>query len=264
MKAKKTVRVCAAMLVAVLVQAWTPAPVNAGPEVVVCEDDGAGGRPERSKMKVTGGINDKLTWMTADQEQFRIRKFSSKSGGSTLELSYRNDLVVIKVENGVIQVARKGKAVTVDTPESLEALQGLLAGSMAMFHTRSLLSELEGRSTLKGPEMSLLSAAAFAASLTGDTGAPLRLTDRFMERHRGIFRQVAFDDEESCWSGYEKEVNGSWNDLESCMDEANSSGWFFAGVRRVACNGIWLMRSESAWFEYIKCLSPLSAFPKLE
>ena len=43
--------------------------------------------------------------------------------------------------------------------------------------------------------------------------------------------------------------------MQSCMDEANQDENIFnRAYRRVACNGVWLVRSESAWVEYLACL----------
>ena len=222
-------------------------------------------RLKRSDVRITGGVDAKRGWMSGERGQLRIRKFSAKGGQSVIELTHKKDSVILQVSEGLIRVMRNGKSVEVGSEQSIEALQELLSGSMAVFHTRALLSELEGRSDLKAPEMSLLSAAAFVTSLTGDTAAPLRLSDRFVQKHRGIYRQVRLmdDEEASCWSSYEKEVGDSWNDLQACMDEADSSGGIWAGIRRLACNGTWLLRGESAWFEHLKCLSPLSVVPKL-
>jgi hypothetical protein len=124
-----------------------------------------------------------------------------------------------------------------------------------MFRARMMLSRLEGTSKLEAPEMSLLSVVAFAATLTGETGAPLRLADRFMARHHGIIRPIRF----SCWSSYSSEVNSAWNDYEGCITEADEGSALFAYIREQACVGTWVLRSESAWFEYLACLSPLTA-----
>jgi hypothetical protein len=43
------------------------------------------------------------------------------------------------------------------------------------------------------------------------------------------------------------------------MGDAADDGFFSGAYQRLACNGVWMMRSESAWFEYLKCLSPLSS-----
>jgi hypothetical protein len=261
----KTVKVCTAMFLAVLIQAGVPVLARAGSGDAVCvESPLTNASKPGPRITVTGGINQTTTWLVADIEELRIRKFTNKGGGSTIELSRLGDVVVIGVDKGLIRVARNGQTVTVDSPESLESVQQLLAGSQAMFHTRAFLSALEARSTFKGIEISLLSTAAFAASLTGDTGAPMRIAERFVEKHRGIFRRVRFDDGSSCWTSYENEVTAAWGDLQGCMAEADSSGMVMGAVLRLACNGVWLFRGESAWFEYIKCLSPLTGFPKLE
>jgi hypothetical protein len=156
-----------------------------------------------------------------------------------------------------VRVSRGGRTVDVTSADSLGVVQDLLAGSRAIFGIRALLSERERTSELDAPEMSLLSVAAFVASLVGDIDAPRRLASRFVERHRGIVQPVGYF--RGCWSEYSTESTAAWNDLQSCMDEANESDSFFEGAyRRLACNAVWTLRSESAWFEYLECLSPLS------
>lgn len=125
-----------------------------------------------------------------------------------------------------------------------------------MFQARAMLSRLEGTSRLTAPEMSLLSAAAFAATLTGDTGAPLRLADRFVAVHRGIVRPVRLSD--SCWTSYSNETTEAWNDYTGCVTEANQGSSWLVYAREQACAALWVMRAESAWFEYLGCLSPLA------
>jgi hypothetical protein len=159
-----------------------------------------------------------------------------------------------------VVVSRQGQRLAVSSPEALQALQHLLAGSAAAFAARATLSELEGESDLKAAEMNVLSSLAFVASLMGDVNAPTRLADRFVQKHRGIFRQVRED--ESCWSDYTSEATAAWDDLQACMKETEDDGFFSGAYQRLACNAVWIGRSESAWFEYVKCLSPLSGIPK--
>jgi hypothetical protein len=129
-----------------------------------------------------------------------------------------------------------------------------------MFAARMLLAEREATSELQAPEMSVLATAAFAASLAGDLDAPRRVATRFVEKHRGIYRQVRLA---NCFDTYTSEVTAAWNDLQSCMDEANQdSSLLQAAYRRLACNAVWMLRSESAWVEYLGCLGPGAIMPQ--
>jgi hypothetical protein len=151
-----------------------------------------------------------------------------------------------------VTVVRGNASVRLTSADAFDRLQRVLAGSDAVLAARVLLAERESASDLQAPEMSLLSTAAFIASLAGDLDAPRRLSVRFVEKHRGWYRPVRMA---TCFDEYSKEASDSWNDLQNCMDEANQdpSIWNRA-YRRVACNGVWLVRSESAWIEYIGCL----------
>lgn len=211
---------------------------------------------------ISGGHDGNVAWMVADYKQLQVRTRSEPGTKTvTIELQYRGDLVTIALVGQKVSVTRGGRRVIVNSPEAVESLQSLIGGSVAVFATRSLLSQLESTSSLKAPEMSLLGVAAFVASLVGDIDAPRRLSDRFMEKHRGIFRQ-AREDGDTCWDKYTKETTEGWNELQSCMDETNDDGWFEGAVNRLACNAVWIMKSESTWFEYLKCLSPLGSVPK--
>jgi hypothetical protein len=211
------------------------------------------------KPEISGGLEGKRAWMNASFKGLAIRKISSRADRTiSIELRYRHDLLSVSVDsNAVVTVARAGRAVEITSAEALAEVQALLGGSEAIFAARALLSEREGRSDLKAPEMSLLASAALVASLVGDTDAPRRLTTRFVERHRGVFRPVRFA--AGCWEYYTSESTAAWDDLQNCMSEADQDASFFNGAyRRLACNAVWIGRSESAWFQYLGCLSPLA------
>jgi hypothetical protein len=219
-------------------------------------DGAAASQPSGPAIK--GHADGRRALLTAVYKGLAVIKTSDRADGSmTIDLRYGRDTVTVFLDKaGTATVARGGHTVSVDSPEALRQLQQLLNGSDAIFAVRALLSERETTSDLKAPEYSLLATAAFVASLVGDADAPRRLASRFVEKHRGIFRPVRF---KGCWDDYSSEVTESWNDLQSCMDEANQSDSFFSGsYRRVACNAVWLLRSESAWFEYIQCMNPLA------
>jgi len=205
---------------------------------------------------IRGGADTKRTWLGAEHRGLIVQKFSNKADGSlAIELHFRQDHISIALNRaGGVAVARAGRRLEVTSVDAYERLQQLLAGSEAAFATRVLLAEREATSDLDAPEMTLLSTAAFVASLVGDVDAPRRLATRFVEKHRGVYRAVRFS---TCFEQYATESSAAWNDMQSCMDEANQDPSIFArAYRRVACNAIWLIRSEAAWAEFLGCLGP--------
>jgi hypothetical protein len=214
-------------------------------------------QPQSSrKPTIRGAADANRAWLGAEHKGLTVQKVGSKADRSvTIELRFRQDFVWIGVDAaGSVTVARGGSSIRVSSPEAYEQLQQLLGGSEAIVAARLLLAERESTSDLQAPEMSLLSTAAFAASLAGDVDAPRRLATRFVEKHRGIYRPVRF---RGCYDSYTSEVTASWNDMQDCTNEANQDDSLFQrAYRRIACNAVWLLRSETAWFEYLGCLGP--------
>jgi hypothetical protein len=218
--------------------------------------------PAAGKPVIRGSADAARAWLGAEHRGLRLDKFANRKDGSLLvELRFRHDYVAIAVDNaGGIIVSRGGRRLRVDSPEAFEQLQQVLAGSEAVFAARVLLAEREAVSDLQAPEMSLLSTTAFVASLAGDLDAPRRVGTRFEQKHRGIYRQVKL---RTCFDSYVAESSDAWNDMQGCMDEANQDASIFGrAYRRVACNALWLVRSESAWVEYLGCLGAGSLIPQ--
>ena len=212
------------------------------------------GQQVSRKPQLRGGSDGHRAWLVAQHRGLTLFKIVTKVDRSiAIDLRFREDAVSLAVDgSGAVTVARAGLAVRLTSPEAIEQLQQLLAGSEAIFATRMLLAERESASDLLPHEMSVLAVAAFVASLTGDADAPSRLSNRFVEKHQGIFTRVRY---ETCFEKYSKESTAAWNDMQACVDEANQaeSVWERA-YRRTACNGIWLIRSEAAWFEFVGCM----------
>lgn len=216
-------------------------------------------QPSSRVPAIRGGHDGSSAWMLAQYRQLQVSKrFDTVSRTAAVELRAGGDLVQFTVSPDGVTVTRHGRTIALDSADAFESLQQLLGGSMAVFATREMLSELETDSPLNAPDTSLLATAAFVAALVGDPKAPQRLSDRFVAKHRGIFRQIAGGGGASCWQEYTVELTNGWDDLQQCMDEAGEDLWWWAPIRRLACNGVWLLRSESAWFEYLKCISPMS------
>ena len=211
------------------------------------------------KPTIRGAADARRAWLGAEHRGLTVQKTSNRVDGSlSIDLRYGQDAVSIGIDvNGALSVSRHGRHIRVASAEELTQVQRVLSGSEAAIATRFLLAEREGVSDLNAGEMSLLSAAAFVASLLGDVDAPRRLAARFAEKQGGI-RPVRMA---NCYDTYTAEVSASWNDMQSCMDEANQdSSVLNRAYRRVACNGVWLLRSESAWIEYLGCLGPGQIF----
>jgi hypothetical protein len=211
---------------------------------------------------IRGAADAKRAWLGAEHYGLTLHKVANREDRSlTIELRFAQDVVTVGIDAAaVVTVSRGGRAVRVRTPGSLARAQQLLAGSDAAFAARVMLADREAVSDLKAPEMALLSAAAFVASLVGDIDAPRRLATRFLEKHRGLYRPARMS---TCFDAYSSESSSAWNDMQDCVDEANQdSSLINRAYRRVACNAIWLLRAESAWIEYLGCLGPKEIIPE--
>ena len=222
---------------------------------------GAAAQPRNRTATIHGGHDKTSAWLVAEYRELQVRKRTDRATlAVAIELRAGADRVIVSVAQRSVSVSRGGRHVLLDSPEALESVQQLLGGSAAVFGVRAMLSELEPVSALAAPDMALLSTAAFVASLVGDVGAPQRIADRFVQKHRGIFRQI--QEEAKCWASYTAETTAAWDELQGCMADADDKGFFRAAYERIACNAVWVMRAESAWLEYLKCLSPLTAIPQ--
>jgi hypothetical protein len=153
------------------------------------------------KPQLRGGADGRGAWLVAEHRGLTLLKVVTRADRSVaIELRFREDAVSLAVDgSGTVTVGRAGRAVRVTTPEAIEQLQQLVAGSEAVFATRMLLAERESTSDLQPHEMSVLAVAAFVASLTGDADAPTRLSRRFLEKHLGVFTRVR---SETCFEKY--------------------------------------------------------------
>ena len=218
-----------------------------GPGLVESQAPGA--------VRIKTGVDAARVWLTADYGDLRVRKFTQRGGATVIDFRYQDDLVTLSLAPGNMTVTRGGVTERIGSQETVTRVAELVGGSKAMFAARAMLGHLEQTSALDPAETSLLSAVAFVATLSGDTSAPRRLGDRFMAKHFGRIRPIRF----TCWSEYSGEVNSTWDDYVSCITEAGQGSVFFQYIREQACAATWVLRAESAWFEYLSCLSPLSA-----
>lgn len=248
----KAIITCA---LALLVSAAQPA-LAAPATGAVCEASSVQGQDAR--VAITTGVERDRVWLEAQYEGLRINKFTRADGASVTEFRFGSDKAVVSVAPGTLSVTAAGKTITVDPQGGDQSgeIQALLGRSRSITKARTMLSRLEQESALKAPEMSLLSSVAFVAALLGDTRAPERLGNRFGAIHHGIMK-VALA-RESCWTSYSTEVLAAQDDYSSCLVEAYQGSIWLRDFREFACDATWLLRAESAWFEFLKCTSPLS------
>lgn len=216
-------------------------------------------RPASRRPAIRGMADARRVWLGAEHRGLLIQKAANRVDGSlAIELRYGQDAIAIGVDvNGRVTVARGNRRLAVTSAAAFEQVQRLLSGSEAAIATRLMLAERESVSDFDAGEMSLLSTAAFVASLLGDVDAPRRLAARFVDKQLGV-RPAKVG---NCYDTYTNEVSASWNDMQSCMDEANQDASVLnRAYRRVACNGVWLLRSEAAWIEFMGCLGPGQIF----
>src|SRR5688572_10956185 len=145
-----------AIALVISVHAWSPATADAtGGEA--CEVEPVAGAPSPT-LKLKAGVETARVWVTGEYDGLTVRKFTAKGGASVIEFIHGDDTVVLSISKDRVSVGRNGIARDLDTPESIEQVQQLLAGSAALFHSRVMLSQLERRSVLKAGSMTILSA----------------------------------------------------------------------------------------------------------
>lgn len=237
-------------VLAVLVMSAPSAAVEVDPCAAAAETRGV-----PSALKISTGLDQKRGWVTAEYGDLRIRKFTTPGEGSMVEFGHGEDLVVFELAGTKGTIVRNGKRVDLGSGAPAEGVQRLLGDSPALYHTRVMLSQLEEASAITPPEMTVLTAAAFAAAVTGDKSAPLRVSERFLGRHGGGLRMVRFVPGASCSSEYSGEVTDAWDDMMSCKGAAVDS-WIWQ-IKMTLCELEWIARVESAWFEYLKCVGLL-------
>jgi hypothetical protein len=169
------------------------------------------------------------------QHELIVRK-TSRPGNGSLLLDVRHPLDAVTVaidEGGAVSVTRNGRTVAIDSREALERVHASLSESDAVSDLRQLLMDALSVHELSIPELSMLAAAAFVASLAGDVDAPARLAARLVDPGATL-KPVPF----------ERPI------------ASTSAGTDASGIR---CHTEWLLRSEAAWIDYLNSLSPPAA-----
>ena len=140
----------------------------------------------------------------------------------------------------------------------MERVRALLAGSRAVKQYRRLAASVEESDEASPASHGVLIGASVVHLLDGDPGAPSRIARRLAARRPAAARRnvAAVQDpsgagsSEDCWATYETRVNQAYNDFWDCM---RTRQWWTYEVISYACSGVWTVRVEGYWFQYLKC-----------
>jgi hypothetical protein len=197
-----------------------------------------------------GALQATLLWADLD-----VRKVVQRNGDFHVRIAGRSDLAVFIRSADRLRVTRAGQTaiVLLNQPDEdgLEAVQQVLAGSKAVRLFRGVFGRLDKDSTESAPGVPLDHLDAWLGVLQGEPGA----VDRRAPASRGTawrLSRVSFAAAQSCYGSYEGEVLAAWDDFSQCVDDVK---WL--PPMQEVCAFTWLLRVESAWFQFIAC----SSFP---
>lgn len=196
---------------------------------------------------------------------FRFEKRVTSSGETRIQIDAADDTVLVSFSQHLLTVGRGAKTVSVDpriqTEDDSNRVRQLLTGSRGARALRSLTTVLE----LRAPEeddvfaTALLIDGALIGSLDGDPGAIARIAKRIAVRRAGRLVAVKsaretdrFDD---CVGMYENTLAWAWKELVQCNVDASDDPWYLQSLNMSMCNAEWVLRSESAFFQFLSCMA---------
>ena len=210
--------------------------------------DAATGAELRLTEKTGGGLQASLTWMELD-----VAKVVQANGDFHVRIAARQDVLVLVRTGNRLRVTRGGRTAVLlldrIDEDGLDHAQNVVAGSHALRAFRGVRRQLGLDAQESAPGVALDRLDALLGILQGDPGA---LDGRApARRHAGVgLTRVSCGVDPTCYSDYESEVIRSWDDYVQCIDDVK---WF--PLMQEVCAFTWLLRAESAWFQFIGCSS---------
>jgi hypothetical protein len=181
-----------------------------------------------------------------------VRKTVGREGRYTLVVRAADDLLRVEGTPSSVVLSRGDRSVAVSAAErdraAFERAATLLAGSPALALFRSAVTRLapETRETVGG--MALEIADVLLRVIQDDPSAVERFREGVLGRQAAVMR-VAFV-RRPCYGDWEREVLAAWGSYEGCY---NDFSWWSGG--REGCALLYTLRVESAWLEFLACLS---------
>lgn len=201
--------------------------------------------------------------VTARAEGFTYEKVLSVTGELQIRVRAGNDSVSIGYDAQGVTVSRGRASVTAQhagpDEQSAANLRRVIGGSRAVRWLRLLTAQLEALQPEQDDffAQSMLIDGAIVGALDGDPGAIRRIAGRAAARHRARQQHVRllrvgqrFDD---CVGRYEDTVSWAWDEMIQCNQDASDDPWYLRGVNMSLCNAEWVMRSQSALYQFFAC-----------
>ena len=202
----------------------------------------------------TSGGGILLTGQGAD---LVFEKTSFGDGRFELRITSGADVVTFAVSATGTTVSRNGRTAALAALSAGTAGEDDFDRARAVRRYRQLAAALEASDEASPAAHGVLIGAAVVHALDGDPGAPYRIARRLASRRASSgLRQVALLAQdttartEDCWTSYEQRVNQAYRDFEDCQ---RSRQWYNYELVSYACSGVWMVRIEGYWFQYLKC-----------
>jgi hypothetical protein len=234
-----------------LFEGFPLAPAQAGERRIERTEliDADSGAELRLTAKAGGALRASLVWSELD-----VSKVVQPNGDFHVRIAGRQDLVVLIRTGNRLRVTRGDQTAVMridqTDEEGLDRVQHVLAGSYAVRAFRAVTHRLGQDSRESAPGIALENLGALLGVVLGEPGAADRLAPKRTEG--GRLARAACGLERSCYSAYEIEVTNAWGDFSQCVYDVR----WYPGVQEV-CAFTWVLRAESAWFQFIGC----SSFP---
>lgn len=201
--------------------------------------------------------------VTVSGGDFSLEKIVSPTGDATIRLTQGKDEVSIALNQAGFHVTRGRRVVRFDprseSPDRLEAVRSLLAGSPAVRSFKRLSAALENRddSEEDGALATIaLIDGAIVQFLDGDVDAPKRIGRRVTRKHRAALRPAARrapDVYRDCVGIYQIALLDAYTQYESCWVEANDYSWWSRSFVFKLCEWEWALRSQQYIWQFIGC-----------
>ena len=183
-----------------------------------------------------------------------VRKMAWSNGDIEVWIRYARDEFRMSRRGDRLQVARGGQAFDVDLTapgtDDLARVRQVLTDSEAVRRFRALRSVLSRGFVKHAAGAGVAVLDGLLAVLSGEmpvaqpTMATFAAAD---ETGLGEGDEIAGP---SCWDAYVTETNAAWNDYVGCI---GSFAWY--NPMREVCAFVWVLRAESAWFQFLGCSS---------
>lgn len=278
MGTKQAMKVCATLVVAMVVQAWMPALAGASaslPVLPACGDSARleGASPARTQAASRSGripglgqVTASTNWdggheLTLTGRDFQVtRRFVPATRQAEIVISGA-DGVPLEIRFGGVDglSLTKGGQVVRGTGDA-DGIRALVSGpSVAAFrelignYERGLMAGVRAARADDAHADGFLLAGAFVSSLAGDPTAVGRARDLITGRLRGPFRAARFQFKD-CVSDYEKYLLMIDQKRTDCLSAANSrDSWYARAADRLGCEAEFMAGALAGEGQFVGC-----------